>query len=172
MTARFPARRFYGESMQTSLLQLQAQRDILNAKLDKAGYAGRRVLGYKLPEWQRPEVWTDSQCVKFIESVWLGVGLGSFMVNTSYHNANLDDILLDGQQRLRAIERYWNDEFTVAGDDGQHIVWTQFAQEEHNHFLRIPFPWVWTQYHDETLLKEAYNRHNFGGTVHTENQRA
>lgn len=170
-TTRFPSRRFYGQSMQTTLQSMLSMRDTQNLVLDKEGYDGRRVLGYKLPAWQRPNVWTDEQSVRFLESVWLGVGIGSFMVNFS----NRDDahmILLDGQQRLRAIERYWDSELVVTGDDGVAYCWSELAEKEQAHFLRIPFPWMETNYNDDAQLREAYNRHNFGGTSHTPEQRA
>lgn len=69
---RFPSRRFFGQSMQTSMQVLMLQRETQDRLLDEVGYTGRRVLGYKLPAWQRPEVWTVEQCVRFIESVWMG----------------------------------------------------------------------------------------------------
>lgn len=169
---RFPSRRLFGQAMQTSMQALLLQRDTQNRVLDAAGYVGRRVMGYKLPAWQRPEVWTDEQCVRFIESIWMGVGIGSFMVNFSHQDDDLHLILLDGQQRLRAIERYLNGELAVTGEDGAAYRWTDLSDDEHRHFLRIPFPWIETQYHDDAQLREAYNRHNFGGTAHTIEQRA
>jgi hypothetical protein len=163
---RFPARRYYGSQMQTHMSGLAMTRHPMNEKLDKAGYTGRRVLGYKLTEWQRQQKWDDEQCIRFIESIWLGVGIGSFMVNSSFGNESIDGILLDGQQRLIAIERYWNNELKIQGDDGGAYFWNDLTAEEHRHFERIPFPWVETQYKTEEDCVDAYNRHNFGGTVH------
>lgn len=172
--ARHPRRQFFGQMMQTTLGGMISIRDIQNCVLDTDGYAGRRVLGYKLPVWQRPEVWTDEQCVRFLESIWMGVGLGTFMVN--YSGSGVDDdthlILLDGQQRMRAIERYWGDELAVVGDDGLSYFWSQLEDGEQAHFFRIPFPWVCTQYSTDEQLREAYNRHNFGGVAHTTGQMA
>lgn len=171
---RFPGRRFYGQQMQTTLAGMHILISIQNKALDANGYTGRRVLGYKLPTWQRPEVWTDDQCVRFIQSIWMGVGLGSFMVNMAYGGTSDDMhmVLLDGQQRLRAIERYWNDDFPVIGDDGNAYFWSEIQENECAHFMRIPFPWIETSYKTDAQLREAYNRHNFGGTAHTEDQRA
>ena len=166
--SRFPARRFYGQMMQTQLHAMSVERDRLNKQLDAAGYVGRRVLGYKLPVWQRQECWTDAQCARFLESVWLGVGLGAFMVNFS--GSGLDDdthmTLLDGQQRLRAIERYWLGELAVQGDDGNCYFWTELTKDEQAHFMRIPFPWICTNYSTDAELRVAYDKHNFGGVAH------
>lgn len=94
------------------------------------------------------------------------------MVTFSHLDDDIHLILLDGQQRLRAIERYWSGELAVTGEDGEACRWTNLSDAEHRHFLRIPFPWIETQYHDEAPLREAYNRHNFGGTAHSIEQRA
>ncbi len=168
---RFPLRRFYGESMQTFMHALILQRPRMDEILDAAEFTGRRVMGYKLPQWQRPEKWTTEQCINFIESIWLGANIGAFMVNQSMQE-EFHDILLDGQQRLRAIERYLNDEFPVAGEDGKPHYWSEMTEGERAHFHRIPFPWILTRYNDEALLREAYNRHNFGGTPHEADERA
>lgn len=104
----------------------------------------------------------------------MGVGLGSFMVNFAYGGTNDDVhmILLDGQQRLRAIERYWADEIAVSGDDGNEYFWSEMQEDERAHFMRIPFPWIETAYKTDYELREAYDRHNFGGTSHTQEERA
>jgi hypothetical protein len=174
MTDRVPARRFYGELMQTTMGGMLSIRDMQNRILAKSGYKGRSVLGYKLPVWQRPEVWTDDQCIKFLMSIYMGVGLGTFMVNFSRSMADDDThmLLLDGQQRLRSIERYWNGELAVPGDDGNSYFWGDLTEREHAHFERINFPWICTGYGTDAELREAYNRHNFGGTEHAADQRA
>lgn len=167
---RFPSRRFYGEAMQAPIHSMLIQRDIQNQMLDQAGYRGRRVMGFKLPPWQRPEVWTDDQAKSFIQSIWMGVGLGAYMVNHSTRDPECDLVLLDGQQRLTAIERYINGDFALQGDDGNAYHWTELSDQERSHFLRIPFPWLQTNYTEQHQLQEAYNRHNFGGTLHSPDQ--
>jgi hypothetical protein len=166
--ARHPRRRFYGQAMQNLLSSLLWNRDQV---VDPA-FTGRRVLDFKVREFQRPIVWTDAQCVVFIESLWLGVSPGTYMVNWSAVSDGYHYVLLDGQQRLRALERYWAGELAVPGEDGQAYRWSELTEAEHAHFLRIPFPWIETQYTTEAQLREAYNRHNFGGTPHTPEQRA
>ncbi len=165
---RFPARRFYGQMMQTSLAGLFSMRGIQDKTLDDGQYVGRRLMGFKLPEWQRKQCWTDQQSIRFLESIWMGISLGTFMVN--YSKSGLDDdthlVLLDGQQRLRAIERYWNDELAVLGENGEAYYWNELTAGEKAHFDRISFPWVCTEYGTDPELREAYNRHNFGGTAH------
>ena len=160
-----PKRRFYGETGNTFIGILETQQVNNNKILDQQGWTGRRVLGFKLPEWQRPERWTDEQSASFIESVFLGANIGSFMYNSHLHH-ELSEIVLDGQQRLRALERYWNGEFSVTGEDGAEHSWTDLSDLGKAHMRRMTFPYVMTQYSTEGLMREAYNRHNFSGTAH------
>lgn len=170
--ARILRRRYFGSPMNTMLSQLQMQAAAQNKVLDEYGWTGRRVMGFKLPSWQRQEVWDDEQCLRFIESIWLGVGLGTYMVNMSERNKDADVVLLDGQQHMRAIERYLADELAMVGEDGNAWRWSQLTREEQAQFLRMPFPWVLTAYQTDDELRAAYNRHNFGGTAHRVDQRA
>lgn len=171
--ARFPKRRFYGQAMQSGMYNLRLGAIRRNEVLDATGYTGRRVMGFKLPYWQREDgQWSLEQSVRFIESVWLGVGLGTYMVNGTLENPDVDQILLDGLQRMSAIQSYWNDEFQVPGDDGKPYYWSELTAGEHAHFDRIPFAWIETQYATEEACVEAYNRHNFGGTPHDPSERA
>jgi hypothetical protein len=43
--------------------------------------AERMVMGYPLPEWQRPLRWTQEQQTRFLESIWLGIPFGFYVVN-------------------------------------------------------------------------------------------
>lgn len=171
-TNRILRRQFYGHPYNTMLGQLDMQRVNQNAQLDAMKWSGRRVMGFKLPVWQRDSVWADEQCLRFIESIWLGVGLGTYMVNMTERSPVADLVLLDGQQRLRSIERYLAGELAMTGEDGNAYFWTQLTEGEKAHFNRIPFAWTLTAYTTDAELRAAYNRHNFGGTAHTESQRA
>ena len=169
---RIPQRRFYGQSMQTMMGMLRMAVSQRNGVLDDQGWTGRRVLGYKLPDWQRDPCWTIEQSRIFIESVYVGANIGAFMVNSSFDPIGLDQILVDGQQRLMSLESYWADGFSIRGDDGNEWFWSDLTAQERAHMERIPFPWIETQYRDEGVLIEAYNRHNHSGTPHRPDQKA
>ena len=169
--ASVPKRRFYHETMVSVLMHLVEGAERQNRLLDEQGWTGRRVLGFKLPSWQRDFCWTDAQCADFIESVYLGANIGHFMANSSLKD-EFDLILLDGQQRLRAIERYVAGEIAVPGEDGVLSTWLDLSDDERRHFHRMGFPWLCTQYASEAVLREAYNRHNFSGTPHQPDERA
>jgi hypothetical protein len=130
-------------------------------------------MGYPLPSWQRKLEWSDELCIRFIESVYAGVYLGLYIYNESMSRApQLDGLLIDGQQRLSAIERYMAGELAVPGPDGKAHRWPDLTDEEKAHFYRIPFGFQIVQIHDEAELKRLYNLMNFGGIAHRPEQRA
>ncbi len=163
---RIPHRRFWGETMSSHLSTLRAGRARTDRALDEQGWTGRRVLGMKIPDWQRGEVWTEAQEARFIESVFLGASIGQYMLN-EHQDSALSGFVLDGQQRLLAIQRYWDGAFGVPGEDGRTWLWTDLdPATEQQHFLRIQFPYLLTRYGSEAQMQDAYNRHNAGGTPH------
>lgn len=171
--SRILTRRFYGEAMQAMTGTLRTSVSYRDEILDSAGYTDRRVLGYKLPEWlQRPPSWTKDQDIAFVESMWMGINVGAFMVNEPSVAHELEGILVDGQQRLSALARYWKSEFPIAGDNGQEYYWGELEAIEQAQLDRIPFPWICTKYTSRAVLVGAYNRHNFGGTPHLPDQMA
>lgn len=186
--SRVPKRRFYGEAMQNMMVSLLMEGKQGNEVLDQQGWQGRRVLGFKLPEWQREPAWNDDQCAAFIKSIYMGANIGQYMVNQSMQPM-LDRILIDGQQRLHAIERYVAGDIGVQGEwvmapgeaeptaediaqASELSYWPDLKQEQKVHFLRIPVPYLLTRYENEATLREAYNIHNFGGTPHKPSERA
>lgn len=129
--------------------------------------AERMVLGFRLPYWQRPLVWSDSQMISFLESLWLGIPVGTYSY-VQNHDPKTDGLLIDGQQRMTAIERYINDGFPVFG-----YHWSQVTQTDRRRFeVSTVWPCYIVSSSDEEYLKSYYNLMNFGGTAHTEGQRA
>lgn len=169
---RHPVRVFYGETMQTTISALISGKERLDRILDAEGYTGRRVMGYKLPRWQRKDTWTEEQAIRFIESIYMGACLGTYMINESETDPEIDGIVLDAQQRLLSLEKYINDEFRVPAPDGNAYLWSDLTESERAHFYRIPWAWIQTHYNSEQLCVDAYNRHNYGGTAHLESEYA
>lgn len=130
------------------------------------------LCGYRMPPFQRATVWTTDQRVRFIESAWLGFHLGTYVVNRndswSGGKPHRTDLwLIDGQQRLRAIESYITSHFPVFG-----YYWHSLDLVEQRRFENVPFAQSTVHLGDEAVLRELYDRLNFGGTPHTEDQRA
>ena len=128
----------------------------------------RMVMGYRLPKWQRGFVWTKSQKVKLIESIWLGLNIGTYTFNRSYDAPEYDDLLIDGQQRMKAIEEYVTDQFPVFG-----AVYSEISAEDSRRLLMTAhFSCYITETTDDEDLRDYYNTMNFGGTSHKESERA
>lgn len=127
----------------------------------------RTVMGYFLPTWQRPFVWTDAQQISFIESAWRGVNLGTYTVNQVF-GSPLDNLLIDGQQRMHAIERYLDDQFPVFGWKWSEVTIVDRRVWE----MSTIFASYVTRSTDEDFLRGYYDMMNFSGTAHTPDQRA
>lgn len=133
--------------------------------------AERYAMGFPLPAWQRPLVWTAQQCGRFIESAWLGLHLGTLVVNGVRHEGGsvhpLSGLLIDGQQRLAAIAAYLDDGLEVFG-----YRWSELGRHEQARFERTIFMRSETSIWDERELQDLYDRLNFGGTPHDPRERA
>lgn len=144
-------------------------------------WAERFVMGYPLPAWQRPLVWTDDQKIAFILSVWNGVDLGSYLINDVQDMiktkdgliyGKFSDALLDGQQRLSALEDYLTDKIAVPDATGVPRTWSELPSIERRRFSNTTFTRSTIQSRDEALLRYAYDMRAFGGTAHAPDQRA
>lgn len=153
-------------------------REFTEAERDLYPWATRFVMGYPLPDWQRDLVWSQEQKIRLIESVWKGVGIGSFILNdiAEYDDngcfKKFSDLVLDGQQRLAAIEGYVTNEFPVLDFEGKPRYWEELPRVERRRFSNSTFPHLVIKSWDETFLKTVYDLHAFGGTPHKPNERA
>lgn len=145
-------------------------------------WAERFVLGYPLPDWQRPRVWSREQNVRFITSMFQDVDLGTYLVNAAcdyiecegqpLQTRKFSDILLDGQQRLNALQGYVKNEFSVPDAQGAPCYWQELGVIERRKFAHKAFNRSTVRSWDETELRCIYDLRSFGGTAHTEDQRA
>lgn len=133
----------------------------------------RRLLNLVVPPWQRQEVWSLAQKRLFIEGIFLGLGMGYYVTNgTDWGDDGaclpMSGWLLDGQQRLTAIRDFMQDVFPVF----DRLLFSQLDRTTAlKRFLRQPFPRFELDYtNDEDKLKMLYERLNFGGTAHTEQE--
>ena len=157
--------RAYASPMATAMGQLRAWRE----SPEKENPHGRRtVMGYCLPTWQRGLVWSEQQKIAFIESAWLGLNLGTYTYNVAELGSKFDMLLIDGQQRLYAIECYLNNEFPVFG-----YHWSETTAVDRRVWeVSINFSSYVTETEDEAYLRNYYNLTNFGGVAHKESERA
>jgi hypothetical protein len=137
----------------------------------------RLLLNLVLPPWQRPEVWSLEQKVRFVEGIFLGFGTGYYVVNGAdwetvagvTTSMPMSGWLLDGQQRISAIRDFIAGEFVVFGD----VRYPDMPiADRRKRFDNQAFPCIMLEYTaDETKLLEMYRRLNFGGTAHSAKDR-
>lgn len=67
---------------------------------------------YYIPPFQRDYVWDDAKASKLIESLVIGLPIPSiFLAKDDGKDENY--YIIDGQQRLKSIERFYNDKFAL-----------------------------------------------------------
>lgn len=147
---------------------------------------GQEQLGhYYLAPFQRPAVWTEAQAARLIESIFLGISIGGIVVSdcgnvtrTKVGDETVEmfpdsaDLIIDGQQRMRSLARYLANELTVfAGTPAEHR-FEDLARVQKRRFVGTGIGITILETMDMASLAELYDRLNFGGTPHTEDQRA
>lgn len=138
------------------------------------GKSERFVMGFPVADFQRRFKWTEEQCVKLIENIWLEHSIGSYMINVleGLEGHQYDGIILDGQQRLMAIQKYISNEFPVKNINGELVFWNDLPLVSQRRFKNAHFPSIEVRVTDRAELVEIYNTFNYGGTPHTEEDRA
>ena len=134
-----------------------------------------------IPPFQRQVVWNEAMMSRFITSIWQGVDIGRYIVNDIMDNPSPTDgriwhkedhWLIDGQQRLTAIDRYVRDKIAIQGEDGRLWLWSDLSKSDHRKFGHIGFPRGIVRMGSEYDLRVLYDTMNFGGMAHTQEQRA
>ena len=164
---RMPRQLDLGQSVSTTMAHAMGQH-----KSWKAGevvtHGRRTIMGFVLPDWQRGLVWSQQQKVSFIESAWLGIPIGTYSYNQVDFGSPFDHLLIDGQQRMSAIQDYIEDAFPVFGARFSELE----KPDERRWGMMVSFPCYIAKSRDEEWLKNYYNLTNFGGTAHGEAERA
>lgn len=136
--------------------------------------AERQLLSLVLPPWQRKEVWTPTQKIRFIEGIFLGLGTGIYVTNGVDYAADGKPLpcsgwLLDGQQRICALRDFVNDQLRIFDD----VRYSDLDRATRLiRFMNVVFPCHELAYtDDERQLMDVYDRLNFGGSPHELSQR-
>lgn len=125
----------------------------------KMRYLEAYVCGHKLPTFHQPFQWSKAQQVRYLENVWLGLGVGQLVITMHPDLPELNRLIIDGQHRLTAIHNYLENDFPVFGS-----YWRDLSIGDQMRFEGIPAPTVvLSQDHEVTgsALRELYERLNF-----------
>lgn len=183
MTVVLPEAAFRASTSQRCLEEVATDRD---ARYEHLFRPGQETLGrFFLAPFQRPAVWTDSQSARLIESVHLGISIGSIVVSDCGSVSKVrvgDDVverfpetaewLIDGQQRLRAVVRFLADDLVVfAGTPSEHR-FSDLSEVQRRRFMNHTIGFIRLEPMPRGRLAEVYDLLNFGGTPHEAHQRA
>lgn len=162
-----PPRLNLGRPFASTMAHCMAQyRDWKEGKIETHGR--RTVMGFVLPDWQRGLVWTQEQKVALIESAWMGISIGTYTYNQAAIGSQYDYLLIDGQQRMSAIEGYITDQFPVFGYLFSELPVADLRRWQ----MSTAFNSYAMETEDEPVLRNYYNLMNFGGTAHPADGRA
>jgi hypothetical protein len=161
IVSAIPPRLDLGKSASTTMAHCMGQlRHFRDGEIETHGR--RTVMGFVLPDWQRGLVWTKGQKISFIESAWLGIPLGTYSYNQADIGSPYDCLLIDGQQRMSAVEDYIEDRLRVFG-----LLFSEVPVREKRRWeMSTMFPCYITETENEDYLRNYYNLTNFGGTPH------
>lgn len=143
-----------------------------------------KLMGFFIPEFQRKEIWTVEQKQKFIESSFLGFDLGQLVVaEGKFGTEEYDGWLIDGQQRLTAIRDFSENKFSIFNGIFYSDIKSENVSYDNNIYdnnSRITPYYHWIECNFDVIrlrdvtveqLIELYDRLNYGGTAHTEEER-
>lgn len=156
---KLPPRMYLGELCRFDVGHILLQNDLF-------GEGDNRLFRFILPPFQRPPVWNQRQQVKFMESLILGLPVGTYTYSQSY-GLPTDGWLIDGQQRMNAIKEYLDNQFKVFG-----YYYRDLGIVDIRRFEGMSFPAYVLKDCEEKEMLERYIALNYGGTPHTESDKA
>ena len=164
------------DALQTSLIRFVRDEAAVRREYP---WAERFVLGLPLAPWQRGLKWSEEQSRRFITSAWTGVHLGAYVLTEpeleeggEVRYRRLANCVLDGQQRLNALQMYLLDQLAVPDRAGTLTLWSELDAVEQRWFGRRIFERGITPLGEEARLRELHDLMNFGGVPHEERERA
>lgn len=119
------------------------------------------------PPFQRGAVWTKTQKVRWIQSILADVPLPAIFLNrfpASHPTYSFGEVVIDGQQRIRATHEFMTDQFDVDGE-----TWSgQNDPFRRNFYMSTGLCQViYSDYEDERDCVLLYLRLLQAGTHHT-----
>lgn len=127
------------------------------------GHQDGTIMGFKLPYFQRGLVWSREQQIRLIQSIFLGIPIGSYSYNQWFYDEKLDGLLIDGQQRMFTIQEYLTDKFKV-----YDLLYSELSVVEKRRFSTNGFGCFVTETNNTDYLENYYNLMNYGGVSHTQ----
>lgn len=122
------------------------------------------------PPFQRGSVWTAAQKVAWIETLLRGLGIPAIVVNRfpdEHPVYGFKEIVIDGQQRLRATAGFMQDQFRVRGE-----LWSEQSKAFQRGFFMTQSicSVVYCGFKTDRECAELYLKLLQAGTAHTDDE--
>lgn len=178
MAITLPQKLIEGTTSSRTLSDLMREREPQYEKLFQA--EDLEQLGhYYVAPFQRPAVWSLDQARRLNESVHLGISIGSVVVSAEGRHDSATgkyprtaDWIIDGQQRMRSLQAYMKEGLRIFVDTPHEHAFDELERPQQRSFENTTIGYIRLDHCSEEALREMYNRLNFGGVAHTEDQRA
>ena len=178
MAVTLPEKRISGTTSSRTLSDLMREREPEYEKMFQA--SDLEQLGhYYIAPFQRPKVWDEEQMRRLNESVHLGISIGSVVVSSEgRHDPKTNlyprtaDWIIDGQQRMHSLAAYMKHDLRIFIGTPYEHQFCELDRPQQRRFESTTIGYIRLDECTEEALREMYNRLNFGGVAHTEDQRA
>jgi len=115
------------------------------------------------PDFQRRLVWSTAARVMLIDTIIKKIPIPKILVASVIKQENTHRIIIDGQQRVRAILDYLNNEYVLkAPYSGEYLgcTFSQLPENVQSDFLRYSIDYNEVNDFTEENLREVYSRFN------------
>ena len=171
-----------GGTLRTLHLRLSDFRnDPSYRSLSGDGRDGEWIMGFAIPPFQREHVWSVEQEIAFVNSARRSLPLGTYTYNVTAGERDArrldangreyfygDLWILDGMQRLTALQNFFDGQFPVEGAYFHDLD----AAQKRLFLGNVHFPAYETSLTDEHEMRVIYDSMNYGGTAHRDEERA
>ncbi len=143
------------------------------AALANYPWAKTFIMGFPIPDFQRPLVWSDDQYSAFIDSIFREYELGGVLLNGYKHEkptksqmVKFSDSIIDGQHRLYAIQKFLLNDISTVDATGTPRRYGELSITDRRRFATTTINLSIVHCFEEDKIKAIYNRRNFSGVAH------
>lgn len=115
------------------------------------------------PSYQRKEVWSERAKIMLMDSIFKGIPIPKVYLESELRNSDTYRIVIDGQQRINAILKFINNEFSLKYLDDDSLCdkyYRDLSEDQQGAFLQYKIDINEISGADEQEIRELYSRVN------------
>jgi hypothetical protein len=115
------------------------------------------------PAYQRRSVWSEAAKIMLIDTILRDIPMPKILVSTLIKNSSTHRIVIDGQQRIRAIFEFLNDKIALKKPyNGIHFgkYFSDLSEDIQSEFLSYQIDFNEAKGFEDSELREVYSRVN------------